>query len=55
MSQSKRPAPSHPLTPIALRRIQGAVAKSNGGGVPKGSYVSRMQRHLAGAQGEGEK
>jgi len=30
-------------TKVVVARVQSAVAKQNGGGVPKGSYVGRMQ------------
>lgn len=36
--------PKAPLTPAAVSRIQGAVAKQHGGQTPKGSYVGNMQR-----------
>ncbi len=32
-----------PTTPSAAARAQGAVAHTNGGAVPKGSYVGRLQ------------
>jgi hypothetical protein len=54
MSKSTRggaPAPRSvakpPTTPGAVARVQGAVARQNGGGVPKGSYVGRMQQTVA--------
>lgn len=54
MSKSARgavPAPrasvKSPTTPAAVARVQGAVARQNGGGVPKGSYVGRMQSTVA--------
>jgi hypothetical protein len=54
MSKSARgAAPAHrfsvktPTTPAAVARVQGAVARQNGGGVPKGSYVGRMQQTVA--------
>ncbi len=34
-------------TSAAVARVQGAVARQNGGGVPKGSYVGRMQNTVA--------
>lgn len=36
-------SPNNPTTPAAASRVQGAVAKGNGGTVPKGSYAARMQ------------
>lgn len=36
-----------PVTPDAIARIQSSVAKQNGGGVPKDSYVGRMQKAAA--------
>lgn len=54
MSQSTRGAApaartsvKSPTTQAAVARVQGAVARRNGGGVPKGSYVGRMQRAVA--------
>lgn len=54
MSKSARggaPAPrssgKSPTTPTAVSRVQSAVARQNGGGVPKGSYVGRMQHAVA--------
>lgn len=51
MSKSARggaPAPRNsnksPTTPAVVARVQGAVATRAGGGLPKGSYVGRMQR-----------
>lgn len=59
MSKSARgaaPAPrasvKSPITPAAVARVQGAVARQNGGGVPKGSYVGRMQQTLAAKTGK---
>jgi len=34
-------------THAVVARVQGAVAKNNGGMVPKGNYVGRMQRAVA--------
>lgn len=45
MSKSKSSSKS--ITPAAVARVQGAVAAQNGGQVPKGSYVGRMQRVVA--------
>ena len=39
-----------PTTGAAVARVQSAVATQHGGGVPKGSYVGRMQRTVAQAQ-----
>lgn len=36
-----------PTTQAAVARVQGAVARQNGGNVPKGSYVRRMQQTVA--------
>lgn len=36
-----------PITSATVARIQGAVARQNNGGVPKGSYVGRMQQAAA--------
>lgn len=54
MSKSARggaPAPrsfaKSPTSPAAASRVQGAVARQNGGGIPKGSYVGRLQRTVA--------
>lgn len=54
MTKSARgavPAPhtsaKSPTTPAAVARVQGAVARTNGGGVPKGAYVGRMQQTAA--------
>ncbi|SON49925.1 hypothetical protein [Vibrio tapetis] len=33
-----------PMTPEAAARIQGNVAKKNGGQVPKGDFAGRAQR-----------
>jgi len=46
-TQARRRPVKSPITPEALARVQGAVAKQNGGGVPKGSYVGRMQKVAA--------
>lgn len=45
MSKSKSSPKS--TTAAAVARVQGAVAVQNGGQVPKGSYVGRMQRTVA--------
>jgi hypothetical protein len=37
------PAPTTPMTLAAAARIQGATAKSNGGGVAKGSFAAHAQ------------
>lgn len=42
-----RPSSTSPITPAAVARIQGAVAKQKGGAVPSGSYVGRIQRVVA--------
>ena len=42
MEKSK--ADSRTTTIATVKRVQRAVANSNGGAVPKGSYVGRMQR-----------
>lgn len=54
MSKSSRGANAAPRTLVkstttqpAVARVQGAVARQNGGGVPKGSYVGRMQQTVA--------
>ena len=39
--------PAAPTTPTAASRIQGATAKSNGGGVAKGSFAARAQSAAA--------
>lgn len=39
--------PKHALRTSDVARIQGAVAKSLDGKVPKGSYVGRLQRVVA--------
>jgi len=36
-----------PTTSSTVARVQPAVARQNGGGTPKGSYVGRMQRTVA--------
>lgn len=35
------------MTQKDVQRIQSAVAKKNGGKIPKGSYVSRLQKIVA--------
>lgn len=59
MTKSARgaaPAPrasvKSPTTPAAVARVQSGVAGQNGGGVPKGSYVGRMQRTLVAKTGK---
>lgn len=54
MTRSARSAAKAPrtpaksaTTPAAVARVQSTVAHQNGGGVPKGSYVGRMQQTLA--------
>ncbi len=42
-----RSAAQSSTTTAAVARVQGAVARQNGGGVPKGSYVGRMQQTVA--------
>lgn len=42
-----RPSAKSPTTPATVARVQGAVADRNGGGVPRGSYVGRMQKTVA--------
>lgn len=39
-------------TPADVSRVQASVAKTNGGTVPKGSYVSRMARTAAKTYGK---
>lgn len=46
-AQTSRGPVKSPATPAAVARVQSAVAKQSGGGVPKGSYVGRMQQTLA--------
>jgi hypothetical protein len=46
-AQSPRGLGKSSTTPAAVARVQSAVAKQSGGGVPKGSYVGRMQQTLA--------
>ncbi len=43
-AQAPRSSVKSPITPAAIARVQGAVARKNGGGVSKGSYVGRMQK-----------
>lgn len=45
MSKSKSSPKS--TTPAVVARVQRAVAVQNGGQVPKGSHVGRMQRVVA--------
>lgn len=54
MTKSARgatPAPrssaKSPTSPAVVARVQSGVARQNGGGVPKGSYVGRMQQTVA--------
>ena len=42
-----RPTPKVPVSQPAVSRVQSAVAKKHAGGVPKDTYVGRMQRTLA--------
>lgn len=44
---AQRPSVKSPTTQKAVARVQGAVAKEHGGGVPKGSYVGRLQGTVA--------
>lgn len=44
---SKTSSSPKPITPADVSRIQGAVARTHGGGTPKGSYVGRLQRQVA--------
>lgn len=46
-AQVPRGSVKSPTTPAAVARVQSAVAKQRGGGVPQGSYVGRMQQTLA--------
>ena len=43
------------MTPDAVRRIQSATAKANGGQVPKGSFAARAQRVVASNTDNGNK
>ncbi len=45
MSKSK--SSNNSTTPAVVSRVQRAVAIQNGGQVPKGNYVGRMQRAAA--------
>lgn len=48
MSKTNKPsAPGKAITAADVSRIQGAVAQKNGGATPQGSYVGRLQRHVA--------
>jgi len=40
--------PKHAIRSSDVARIQGAVAKPLGGQIPKGNYVGRLQRVVAG-------
>ena len=42
-ASAHRSSVKSPTTQKAVARVQGAVAKQHGGGVPKGSYVGRLQ------------
>ena len=45
---SKTSSLPKPITPADVSRIQGAVARTHGGGgTPKGSYVGLLQRQVA--------
>ncbi|NMG49303.1 hypothetical protein GO613_14485 [Azoarcus communis] len=49
MSKSARPTPTKPtkaksITLEDVAKVQSRFAKGNGGKVPKGSWVSRLQR-----------
>lgn len=56
VSPTKPRAPErHLLSQADLQRVQGAVARKGGGEVPKGSYVGRMQRHIAQVSRKGTK
>ncbi len=44
---SKSNPSSTPTTPSVVARIQSTVAKQNGGQIPKGSYVGRLQQTVA--------
>ena len=44
---SKTSSSLKPITPADVSRIQGAVARTHGGGMPKGGYVGRLQRQVA--------
>lgn len=46
-AQSSRIPVKSRTTPAVSARVQGAVAKQNGGGVPKGSYIGRLQHAAA--------
>jgi hypothetical protein len=48
MSKSK--SQNNSTTPTVVSRVQHAIAIQNGGQVPKGSYVGRLQRTVAKAQ-----
>lgn len=47
VASASRTSVKSPTTQVAVARVQGVVARQNGGGVPKGSYVGRMQRTVA--------
>lgn len=42
-----RPTPKVPVNQSAVSRMQSAVATKHAGGVPKDTYVGRMQKALA--------
>jgi hypothetical protein len=44
---SKRKPSAKLTTPAVVARVQRAVAVKNGGKIPKGSFVGRMQRAAA--------
>lgn len=43
----KTSASPKPITPADVSRMQRAVARTHGGGTPKGNYVGRLQRQVA--------
>lgn len=47
VASAPRTSVKSPTTQKAAARVQSAVARQNGGGVPKGSYVRRMQQTVA--------
>lgn len=51
---NKGSKPSDKPTPNDVARIQGAVARQHDGKVPKDSYVGRIQRTVATANGKHE-
>jgi len=45
MKNNQQQSPKrNPTTPKAASRMQSGVAKDNGGTVPKGNYVGRIQK-----------